>query len=214
MHSHFFRHIVRGLQALLLLGVSAMAQAIEEPEHSLLDRVGEVEIRRYEAVIQAVTPLQSSAATSAGFRRLAGYIFGANDSGEKISMTAPVQESLGSESPELAFTMPRGYDLDSLPLPDDSVVSLVKVPARTVAVISFGGWATERKIVRYTRELNTALESGPYTVVGTPLLNQYNPPWTPPFLRRNEIMVEIEVIGERLGSNSTGINVDGKVWAL
>jgi len=182
------------LLSVAIMGGSGMAQSVEEPEHELVGKIGELEIRKYPASIQAVTALENSARTSAGFRRLAGFIFGANDGAEKIAMTAPVQETLGVARPELAFTMPSGYDMDTLPAPRDASVSLVEVPARTVAVISFSGWASSAKVERYSNRLQTAIEARDLAMISEPMLNQYNPPWTPPFLRRNEIMVEIEEI--------------------
>ena len=186
-----FRQLLLTLFPIILFGGASMARAVEEPEHVLLGKIGTVEIREYLPVVQAVTPLASSAHTSDGFRRLAGFIFGGNEGEQKIAMTAPVQESLGVDQPELAFTMPRGYSLDSLPNPKDSSVKLVEVPARTVAVIRFSGWATDGKIERYTGELLDALVSRQIEINSEPMLNQYNPPWTAPFLRRNEIMIEI-----------------------
>jgi effector-binding domain-containing protein len=171
-----------------------MASDIEEPEWALVDNLGEVEIRAYEPSIQAVTELPSSRATSAGFRRLAGYIFGGNEQGQSIAMTAPVQETLGQERPVMAFTMPSEYSLEELPSPGDERVKLVSVPGRTVAAVSFSGWATGARVERYKRNLLKTLNEFDVEATGTPVLNQYNPPWTPPFMRRNEISVEVEYL--------------------
>ena len=168
-----------------------MAHSVEEPEWNLLGNIEQVEIRQYEATIEAVTELPGKNHTSAGFRRLAGYIFGGNETGESIAMTAPVRENLVQSRPEMAFTMPSEYQLDQLPQPDDTSVSFVEVPPRTVAVIRFSGWATSRNVANRQRELLSTLDSNGVAVTGYPSLNQYNPPWTPPFLRRNEIMIEV-----------------------
>lgn len=181
------------LLSLLLLPVSAVADSIEEPAWTLVDEIGDVELRRYEPSIQARTPLRSSGETSQGFRRLAGYIFGDNDSGQKIAMTAPVGETLGSDNPVMSFTMPSAYSMDDLPEPGDGSVTLHEVPAHTVATIRFSGWATGGKVKRYTRELLDTLEQNGIEIIGTPGLNQYNPPWTPPFMRRNEITIEVQL---------------------
>ena len=148
-----------------------------------------MELRLYEPSVQATTTLQHSRQSSAGFRRLAGFIFGGNESGESIAMTAPVQESLVASQPVMAFTMPSTYSLDSLPAPDNDKVSLRELPERLVATLPFGGWATRGKVERKTRELMATLARNGIEAVGEPALNQYNPPWTPPFLRRNEIEV-------------------------
>ena len=177
----------------LTLGAgSSMADSVEEPEFVSIANIGEVEIRSYPAVIQAVTTLRDSEETTRGFRRLAGFIFGSNDAKHEISMTAPVQETLDVDHPELAFTMPADYSMKNLPTPDDPAVSLNVVPARTVAVISFSGWATAAKIRNHKRQLQLVLHSHNIEYASGPILNQYNPPWTLPFLRRNEIMLEIE----------------------
>jgi hypothetical protein len=176
----------------LLTGISTMANSIEEPPYDLLYEIDRVEIRRYEPSIQAVTTLEGSSYTTQGFRRLADFIFGGNDTGQSISMTAPVQETLGQGRPEMAFTMPSEYSIETLPQPRDEQVRLVERPARTVAVIAFSGWATRGKVDRYTRKLTKLLSEENLAAVSSPSLNQYNPPWTPPFLRRNEISIEVQ----------------------
>jgi effector-binding domain-containing protein len=167
-----------------------MAEKIEEPAFALVERLGDVELRQYEPVVQARTPLKHNGETVAGFRRLAGFIFGGNERAQSIAMTAPVEETLG-DTPVMAFTMPSAYALADLPAPNDSRVVLEEIPARTMAAIRFSGWATAGRVERKTRTLLDALEQGGVETVGEPSLNQYNPPWTPPFLRRNEIMVEV-----------------------
>ncbi len=179
----------------LTLGLSNMANSIEEPDYNLVFNLGKVEIRQYEPVIQAVTELPSNRGTTSGFQRLAGYIFGGNEQEASIAMTAPVQESLNNPNPEMAFTMPSAWTMNSLPEPDDDSVKLVEVPERTMAVIEFSGWATQRKINKYLQQLESTLMAQDVEMVGVPMLNQYNPPWTPPFLRRNEVMVEVRLAG-------------------
>ncbi|MEH6569139.1 MAG: heme-binding protein [Halioglobus sp.] len=168
-----------------------MAHSIEEPGYQVVESIDAIEIRVYAPVVQAVTSLPDSAESSAGFRRLAGYIFGGNDQEQKIAMTAPVQETLGVETPEMAFTMPVEYTLDDLPTPADGRVSLRIEPAKTVAVVRFSGWATSSRVSHYEQELRAVLNNNSIQVVGEASLNQYNPPWTLPFLRRNEIMIEV-----------------------
>ena len=175
-----------------LLSSLAMADDVEEPRWELLATLDSVEIRQYEPSIQAVTQLDSSGDTTAGFRRLAGYIFGGNERSQSIAMTAPVQETLEEQGPQMAFTMPAEYAMEDLPAPDDDRVSLHPIAGRTVAVIEFSGWATGGKIERNKKELMSTLERHGISTLGVPALNQYNPPWTPPFLRRNEVAVTVE----------------------
>lgn len=168
-----------------------MAGSIEEPEYELLDTLDSVELRIYGPSVQATTALRGSSQTTTGFRRLAGYIFGGNDTGQAIAMTAPVQETLTTGQSVMAFTMPSAYSMESLPTPHSENVVLREVPERLVATLPFGGWATSGKVKRKTARLLETLEHHGATVVGAPALNQYNPPWTLPFLRRNEIEVEV-----------------------
>jgi hypothetical protein len=167
-----------------------MAGDIEEPEWHLVDSLDGVELRHYSPSVEARTTLRGSGQTSVGFRRLAGFIFGGNDRSERIAMTAPVQETL-QDRPTMAFTMPSGYQIQDLPVPGSDQVVIVEVPARTLAVIRFSGWATRGKIARNSEKLFETLEQYGIEPVSGTTLNQYNPPWTPPFLRRNEISVEI-----------------------
>jgi effector-binding domain-containing protein len=196
------------------MGIGNMAYSVEEPSYKVVGKIGKVEIRHYQAVVQARTVLSDSTQTTAGFRRLAGFIFGGNDAGQKISMTAPVQETLGEHQPELAFTMPQGYSLDNLPSPNDPSVSLTEIPARTVAVIRFSGWATAGKIRRYQQQLLASIESRNIEAVNAPMLNQYNPPWTPPFLRRNEIMLEIDATPVRSLAGFTATLYDTPTYSF
>lgn len=170
---------------------AAMASDIEEPKYQVIDTIENIEIRYYEPTIQAQTTLKNDGETSGGFRRLAGFIFGGNSREQEIAMTAPVQETLEQEAPVMAFTMPGEYAMADLPQPDDNSVTLIEVPARMVAVIQFSGWATASRVAKRKETLLSSLQELDIDTIGKPFLNQYNPPWTLPFLRRNEVAVEI-----------------------
>lgn len=177
----------------MVLGSHVMAADIEEPNWALVDTLDEVELRDYEPTIRAVTRLDHAGQSTSGFQRLAGFIFGGNETGEKIAMTAPVEETLDSDQPVMAFTMPANYSMEDLPAPEDDSVELQTMPGRTMAAIRFSGWATGGKVNRKTEALLQTLAQHGIETIGEPSLNQYNPPWTPPFLRRNEIMVEVQL---------------------
>ena len=177
---------------LALTGMATMVQAIEEPAFENAGQVGNVELRDYAATIQARTPSARESGSSSTFRRLAGYIFGGNATETSIAMTAPVETHMAKDG-YMAFTMPSQYGMADLPAPLDDSVSLHQVPSRRLAVISFGGWATDGKVERKTAELLNILESNGIGVAGPPSLHQYNPPWTPPWSRRNEVVVEVVV---------------------
>lgn len=172
-----------------------MADKIEEPQWHLIQQIEAVEIRQYPPRIQATTAMENSSANNAAFRRLAGYIFGGNDSGESIAMTAPVQTTSKAGIPVMAFNMPASFELQELPQPDNQAVAIETVPAQRLAALRFSGWATDGKVERKTAELMTALNQQGIQVVGEPVLNQYNPPWTL-INRRNEIVVPIATDSE------------------
>ena len=166
------------------------AQAIEEPAYSIQRawEAEQIEIRSYAPRIMAVTAMDNG--NDDGFRVLAGYIFGGNAEEQKIAMTAPVQQTMnGSE--EMAFMMPAEYALTDLPDPDDERVAFREAPAYTAAVIRFSGWATSEKADANWQKLRSFLIAEGIDIAGDPTLNQYNPPWTLPFMRRNEIIVPV-----------------------
>jgi hypothetical protein len=181
--------IWRWLALAILTGASVISQATEEPAFELIATRDGVEYRHYGPAIQAVTPMTSSGSS---FKRLAGFIFGGNDRGESIAMTAPVQENLTGELQRMAFFMPAAYSLESMPQPESADVEIREVPARIVAVLGFSGWATAGRVEKRQRALAEILENEGIEPRGEWLLNQYNPPWTPPFMRRNEIWVEVD----------------------
>ena len=186
------RKILSSVLLLILSWTAAMSNAVEEPAWSLLETVGDVELRQYEALVQARTPMPEGARSGSGFRTLAGYIFGGNADDKEIAMTAPVEQTLATGGNYMAFTIPREHSLDDLPRPDDDRVSLHPVPAKKMAVISFSGWARDAVVEENVRILLATLDEHGIETLGQPVLAQYNPPWTPPWKRRNEVMVEIE----------------------
>ena len=192
-----------------------VAVATEEPKYTLLEKSGEFELRAYTPRVVAETFIDGSLddASSIGFRRIADYIFGnntaRNGTNEKISMTAPVtmapkpnqgesqkismtapvtmQQSAGQW--RMYFVMPSQYNLNTLPKPNNSLVTLRELPQGRMAVIRFSGLAGEEKTAEKTAKLLAWLRSKEITPIGEPELARYNPPWTLPFLRRNEVMV-------------------------
>lgn len=200
----------------LLAGGAAMAARVEEPAFAVVKKVDAIELRRYEAQVRAVTVVAGmswDAAVSEGFRRLAGYIFGGNTSrrsmamtapvsaqptpaaggSTKIAMTAPVTAAVGDGGVRVTFTMPAGSTLVSLPVPDNPGVVLQEVPARLVAVRRFTGFASDSTFRAERRLLLDGLSALGLRPVSEAELARYDPPWTIPFLRRNEVAVEVDV---------------------
>jgi hypothetical protein len=200
----------RLFSGLFILFFAGPAMAIEEPEYRVIEKSGAFELRTYSPMIVAETRVSGSLAkaSSAGFKLIADYIFGNNTSrsggNEKISMTAPVTMEPGSEEISMTapvsiehkdgqwrvhFVMPSQYTLETLPEPNNPAVILREVPESNYAVIRFSGFTGEDKIAAKTAELMAWLDSKGITPIGKPVLARYNPPWTLPFLRRNEVMV-------------------------
>ena len=170
--------------------MTTQAIAIEEPEYRVEKAwdAEQIEIRAYAARVMAVTDMAED--SDGGFRVLAGYIFGGNAEEQKIAMTAPVQQSMAGER-EMAFMMPAEYAFEDLPQPEDQRVSFREAPAYTAAVIQFSGWASAEKADENWQQLRRFLIAEGIDITGDPTLNQYNPPWTLPFMRRNEIIVPV-----------------------
>ena len=144
-------------------------------------------------------------ALSTGFRRLAGYIFGDNQSQAKIAMTAPVaqsRETIAMTAPVaqardasgryvVRFFMPATATLVTLPKPNDRQVTLVEVPPQRFAVLRFTGFAGPESVAEEKQRLLAALKSSNLSLIGEPVSWFYDPPWTIPFLRRNEVAIEV-----------------------
>ena len=188
------------------------AVATEEPSFSVRQTLGEnIEVRTYAPLIVAetsVTEGRFKQAGNDGFRVLADYIFGNNQGSRKIAMTAPVEQRSSSKT-EIAmtapveqsaradggwvvsFTMPSEWTLATLPLPVDPRVSIREVPARDVAVIRFSGTWSDKRFAEKNGELLDAVAAAKLETKGEPWNARYDPPWTPWFMRRNEILVEV-----------------------
>jgi hypothetical protein len=179
-----------------------------EPPYRVLRALGPgMELRRYGPMVLAETRTSGSYETAPyeGFRRLAGYIFGGNGGRESIEMTAPVTqagERLEMTTPVthadaegghvIAFVMPAGRSLASLPRPDDERVRFRELRARTVAVLTYSGFADEAAFGARAAELRAALSDAGLVVAGEPVSARYDPPSVLPPLRRNEVWIEVE----------------------
>jgi len=201
------RHCFLGLLLLLLAGT---AMATEEPAYTVTEQSGNFELRRYDSMIVAETLVSGSMndASGSGFRLIADYIFGNNSvrnggngkismtapvtvaaQSEEISMTAPVSMERSAGKWRVHFVMPSEYTLSTLPTPNNPAVILREIPATNYAMIRFSGLAGENKVAAKTAELKVWLEGRGIEPLGKPKLARYNPPWTLPFLRRNEVMI-------------------------
>jgi len=173
----------------------ASTRGIEEPAFTIVKTLPSYEIREYGPQIRAevTIPGEYRETLYAGFRQIADYIFGNNTARKEVAMTAPVlqERSTRENAYTVAFIMPREYSLESLPRPNNPAVTLRETPPMRYAVLRFSGYATEKRAQAKTAALLGALERDGIHPVSDPVVAQYNPPWTPPFMRRNEIQVAI-----------------------
>jgi hypothetical protein len=193
--------------SLFLIG-APLAMATEEPSYRATQQAEPFEIRQYAPLIvaQVEVPGDLSEASSAGFRLIANYIFGNNisvrDGGvnmaepapEKIAMTIPViAEGKGDQKTWLIqFVMPKQYTMDTLPKPNNPQVKLLAVGPQKIAVIRFTGFISDDKVQQKTAELMAWIKSRNELPLGNPRLARYNPPWSIPWMRRNEILIPIQ----------------------
>ena len=200
-----------------LLFISGAAMATEEPDYTVLSQIDDFELRRYDEQLVAQTWVtgDQDAASRKGFKILADYIFGNNtapsgesskvsmtapvtmqpevkkgsDESQKIAMTAPVNMQQADGKWRVQFTMPSQYTMQTLPKPNNSNITIKEIPAQTYGVIKFSGLAGSKKVAEKTQELQSWMNTQKLEMTGVPELARYNPPWTLPFMRRNEVMI-------------------------
>ena len=189
--------------------ITAMpAHAIEEPDFEIIRKIGEIELRQYAAYVVAEVVLPGSVKDTGnqGFRILAGYIFGKNKGDKKLAMTAPVTQAaapvkLAMTAPvtqsavpgayRVQFVLPKGVTLETAPAPIDPRIVLRQEPAKQVAVIRYSGLWSDANYNQHLAEVQQTLKTAGLAWSGEPVYSRYNPPFTPWFLRRNEIWLEL-----------------------
>ncbi len=195
-----------------VLSIVGIRLGTEEPHFIGTPVTAGVEVRKYGPRIAAETTVSADEdrARNIGFRRLANYIFGGNHRDEAISMTAPVAQQSGRNGDDIAMTapvaqarsagdswtirffMPSKWTMDTLPTPDDDKVRLVSVPGESVAVLRFSGDRSAGAVATRTQELVEVLRDNGIQPAGEPVAWFYDPPWTLPFRRRNEIAIPVD----------------------
>ena len=202
---------MRGVLTLIAFTFPGAVMATEEPKYTVLEKEPPFEIRAYAPMIVAEVQVEGDldGASSQGFRLIAAYIFGQNQVSEKIAMTTPVTvvdqsvknakiamtAPVGIESNAgkwvVSFVMPAEYTMETIPKPLNPQVQLRQIPAVKKAVISFSGFYNDQKVSEKTLELEEWMKSKNLQGAGTPNFARYNPPWTLPFMRRNEVMINL-----------------------
>lgn len=195
----------------MALAFVGKAMAVEEPQYIVLEKSPPFELRAYQPMILAEVQVAGSLdeASNQGFRLIAAYIFGQNQVNQKIAMTAPVEiESQAVKGAQIAmtapvgieknaekwtvsFVMPSEYTMETIPTPLNPLVKLRQIPAVKKAAITFSGFYNDQKVEEKTQELELWVKSKNLQATSTARFARYNPPWTLPFLRRNEILMDI-----------------------
>ena len=204
------------LTVFTLNSISTLAMAIEEPKYETLRKEEPFELRKYAPYLVAETTVEADMdkASNQGFRRIADFIFGNNqvsspdkttDTKQKVStkiaMTAPVvvepldvgdKPMMGSDNWRVFFVMPSEYSEATLPKPNNPDVKIRSVPQKYYAVLNYSGFNGSTKIQENSEQLSLWIQKNNLKAVGAPKLARYDPPWTLPMFRRNEILIEIE----------------------
>jgi len=165
----------------------------EEQKYTVILNDKDFEIRFYPSA--TIATINSNAKTykelsGPGFRKLAGYIFGGNETNTSISMTSPVHMNINDSGSSMSFVMPSSYNQENLPKPNDPNVIIQKTPEEYVAVIQFGGYASDKDLVFYSEKLQGILKEKGITSYGHARYLGYNPPFQV-VNRRNEIIVSV-----------------------
>jgi hypothetical protein len=198
---------------LLLIPVYETAMAIEEASYKVIEKDGDFELRQYLPQIVAETVVEGDfdKVGNEGFSRLFGYISGNNTKKQSISMTAPVSQEAGSEkipmtAPvnqeqvgnkwHISFLMPSNYTLETLPEPADKRIILKQIPSRLVAAITYSGTWSRSRYKEHKAILEKAMSNRKLKPIGEYIFARYNPPFMPWFLRRNEVLVTVELSHE------------------
>lgn len=191
--------------------VGYLTSNTEQAKYSVIKKANGYEIRNYPAHIVAQTTIEDAivngGALNNGFSIIAGYIFGGNvkkesiamtapvtvqGSSERIAMTAPVTSRTQGNSQVVSFVMPSEYTLATLPTPNDPRVKIVEVPEQKMAVLRFSWYRTDARFEKMQKQLFADLARDNITVIGTAIFAGYNSPWSPPWMNRNEIMMEVK----------------------
>jgi hypothetical protein len=202
-------HLVSALLAATTLSTVAMpSHATEEPAYEVVRQLADIELRQYAAyaVAEVVVPGPAGEAGNQAFPILAGYIFGKNKGERKFAMTAPVTQAAVPVKLEMTapvtqaaapggflvqFVLPQGVTAATAPEPEDARVQLRDVAPRQVAVIRYSGFWSEANYSEHLAKLQAALRSAELPWTGEPVYSRYNAPFTPWFMRRNEIWLAL-----------------------
>jgi len=200
--------LITGVLVLVaLISCGPIMSRVEHPKYQVHSSEDKIEIRKYNPMIVAEVTVQGERkeAISQGFRLLADYIFGNNiknssismtapvtqQQNQKISMIAPVNQHAADDGWKINFIMPAGYSMGTLPKPNNKKVILKEIPSKNFAVIQFSGMNNNKNLALHEKKLKLYLLKNEMKVLSESIYAFYNPPWTLPFLRRNEVLIEV-----------------------
>ncbi len=210
-HSNHLLFTCLVMVPLVLVTGGGSAVAVEKADYRVAEVHGDLEIRLYAPQILAETTVDSDfdGAGNQAFQRLFNYISGANRTRSKIAMTAPVSQEAAPQKIAMtapvvqegsngtwrvSFLVPSSFTWDTVPEPVDPQVRLRRVPERTIAALRFSGTWGEQRFRDHESKLRSLLAEQGFKADGEPIFARYNPPFTPWFMRRNEVLIPIQPI--------------------
>ena len=181
----------------ILIGIiywQVFAYAVPQPKYQILQSDNKIEMRNYPELIVAEVTVAGEryASINEGFRILAGYIFGNNQRKQTISMTAPVEQEKSKDGWIIRFIMPAEFNMSTLPTPTNKAIKFTSTKSKKYIAIQFNGFNSDENIQANTNLLLEYIKQKNIKTIGSPIMAFYNPPWILPFLRRNEILIELQ----------------------
>lgn len=183
------------IMLIIFVGIIAVPimSDVEKLDYKVLQSEHNIEIRLYQPMIIAEVDVEGKRQDTVhdGFRLIADYIFGNNTVQRDIAMTAPVNQQLTGRSWQISLVMPSKQSMESLPQPNNDRVRLTKILSKKFAVIKFSGTNSNENLAEHEKQLMSYIEAKQFKIIGSPQYAFYSPPWSLPFMRRNEVMLEI-----------------------
>jgi hypothetical protein len=167
---------------------------VEIAPYTVLQKEEPYELRHYERLVLVTTPYEDIEEQRNPFMRLFDYISGANDGTQEIAMTAPVfMDRQGNTSETMSFVLPESFSLESAPEPENSAVKLEELKNYTVATVTFNGLLGTENIEEHNELLNQWIAKMDLETIGPAKVAGYNPPYTIPWMRRNEVLIPVKM---------------------
>jgi hypothetical protein len=180
---------------LILVGCQTTRRGYESAPYQVVRTDGKFELRDYPSLAVVETPMAASGNSDDGsFMRLFRFITGGNEAKQKIAMTTPVFMSGNDTNRTMAFVLPAKLDAATAPKPTDGAVAVRELPGGRFAVLRFSGGRSAKRELETLARLQTWLTAQGLEASASPIYGYFDPPWTPSFLRRNEVMLRTEAM--------------------